>query len=307
MSFSLNKLGDVLMNIGKSTLQTGTFYAASKAINSPCNHSVFGFGGGFGCGSFPMTGMCGGIFGGGYNIGMGMYPGMGMMSPYSQMAIGQAYGQGFALGEQLKLSAQNGNFNMFNMFNQIPQQQLTQQTQTNPAAEKFTGHSSAAGEQLEKNMQEGKGTRFVSAEWSSKSEADKNAEYKTSTINLAKSYITHMDKSGNQDNEITREEFANYNIKTDLPENATETEKTNAKLTSDVAFQKIDLNGDGKIDWKEMSAVLAAYDSASNGTADGIITREEMENTVDKLTDYTNTSLKQTIQTQYNRLFGNNQ
>ena len=78
-------------------------------------------------------------------------------------------------------------------------------------------------------------------------------------------------------------------------------------MTSDVAFQKIDLNGDGKIDWKEMSAVLAAYDSASNGTADGIITREEMENTVDKLTDYTNTSLKQTIQTQYNRLFGNNQ
>ena len=83
MGFSLNNLGDTLLQIGKSTLQTGTFYAAAKTLNSPCSGSIWS------CGSFggwgPM-GMMGGYMG--YpGMGLACYGlgGMSMMNPFSQV------------------------------------------------------------------------------------------------------------------------------------------------------------------------------------------------------------------------------
>ena len=170
MGFSLNNLGDTLLQIGKSTLQTGTFYAAAKTLNSPCSGSIWS------CGSFggwgPM-GMMGGYMG--YpGMGLACYGlgGMSMMNPFSQYSLGQAYGQSYALGTlgmmgmpgmtgMTGLSGMTGMMGMTGMtglsgmtgmmgmtgMSSLPgfQTQKLQPT-NNAAAEKFTSHSTELGQ-----------------------------------------------------------------------------------------------------------------------------------------------------------------
>lgn len=310
MAFSLNKLGDMFLNIGKSTLQTGTFYATAKAMNSPCS-----IGGSiFGCGTFgtyPMGGCGMGSFG--YStMGMGMGYGMNMFNGYNtQMAIGQAYGQGYALGEYLKAQGGNG-LMMMNPYQMLQQQVGTTQTlepTKNKAAEKFAEHPTELGDQFDANTKSGKTTQFVMSDWNDmaagKEKDEKYAEY---TSNFAKSYIAHMDKtSGNKDNEITLEEFTTHTLNTDLGKNATEAKKTEYKNFATTSFQKIDQNGDGKVDWKEMAAVFSTYDSINDGKYDGHITAEEAANSADLLINSNSTQIDKKLRAEYTRLFGNNE
>lgn len=316
MSFSLNNLGDTLLKIGKSTLQTGTFYAAAKTLNSPCNRGLSIFG----CGTFgtcmPMGGMIGGYPMMGYSgmggMGLGTYSygtNMALMTPYAQMAIGQAYGQSYALGQQMKAQG-GGSFSIPGF--QTPLQQLIQQQQQqieptkNEAAEKFSAYNTELGEQFEEDTKAGKTTQFVSSDWEEKAAGkEKDQEYTQYASNFAKSYIANMDKkAGNEDNEITEEEFTQYNMSSDLDANATEAEKTEYKTLSKTAFKKMDQNGDGKIDWKEMAATLSAYDSMS-GSRDGKITNEELSEAGIGLMDSSSTTMDQKLRTEYTRLFGN--
>ncbi len=317
MGFSLNNLGDTLLKIGKSTLQTGTFYAAAKTLNSPCNRGVSIFG----CGTFgscmPMGGMMGGYsfgYAGMGGMGLGGYTygaNMALMNPYAQMTIGQSYGQGYALGEQLKAQG-GGMFTMpgfqtpaLQMMQQQQQQQQIEPTK-NEAAEKFTSHNTELGEQFEEHTKTGATTQFVMSDWEGKAAGEeKDKEYTQYASNFAKSYIANMDKkAGNEDNEITEEEFTKFNMASDLDENATEAEKTEYKTLSKTAFKKIDQNGDGKIDWKEMAATLSVYDSMS-GSRDGKITNEELAAAGTGLMDGTSTTMDQKLRTEYTRLFGN--
>lgn len=314
MTFNFNKLGDTLLKIGTSTLQTGTFWATAKAFNSPCNAgSIFGCGTFGGYAGFPMGGFSmGGFPMGGYSLGgypsMACYGQFGMMDPYSsQMAIGQAYGQGFALGEQLKAQ---GTANAFTSFmlpgwqNQFSLNQKLEPTQ-NPAAEKFENHPTELGKQFEENSKNNKSTTFVTSEWQAKAEGkEKDAEYKDFTTNFAKSYIAHMDEtSGNKDNEISKEEYLKYNMAEDLTEDATEQEIASYKQIANTSFEKIDQNGDGKIDWKEMSALLSTYDNIS-GQRDGKITIEEMSAGFNGITNASSTDMDNKLRNEYTRLFG---
>lgn len=319
MAFSLNKLGDALLKIGTSTLQTGTFYATAKALNSPCNSaSIFGCGGFGGYAGFPMGGYTmGGYSMGGYSMGgypsMACYSQLGMMDPYaSQMAIGQAYGQGYALGEQMKAQGAAGMFSTSLGFQSIPGfQNIYQQNSqklnptNNEAAEKFENHPTELGEQFEENSSSGKTTQFVMNDWSSKAEGkEKDEEYKEYTSNFAKSYIAHMDEtSGNKDNEITKEEYLKYNMAADLSKNATEAEIASYKQIANTSFDKIDQNGDGKIDWKEMSALLSTYDAMS-GKRDGKISANELEAGFGGLTNANSTAMDTLLRNEYTRLFG---
>lgn len=310
MGFSLNNLGDALLKIGKSTLQTGTFYAAAKALNSPSCHGGVSI---FGCGTFGTMGMMGaypmGYASMGYGMGMGgySYGAMGMMNPYAQMSIGQAYGAGYALGEQLK--AQGSGMYTIPTF-QNPYLALTQQQQAleptkNKAAEKFTSHNTELGKQFEEHSKTGETTQFVMSDWEGKAEGkEKDQQYIQYASNFAKSYIANIDeKSGNKDNEITEEEFTKYNMASDLDENATDAEKAQNKTLSQIAFKKIDQNGDGKIDWKEMAATLSVYDSMS-GSRDGKITNEELAAGGSELVNSASTTMDQKLRSEYTRLFG---
>lgn len=310
MGFNFSKLGDTFLKIGQSTLQTGAFLATTKAMNSPCNmnNSVFG------CGSFGGFGGFGGGYSGmSYGCGMGnMYSQMGMMDPYaSQMALGQAYGSGFALGEYLKSQPNQyqgaGLQNLLGM--QGAQQNATLAPTDNKAAEKFKDKDTQLGEIFEKHTQEGKDTSFVLSEWKQEAEGkEKDEKYKTYTSNFAKSYLAHMDKkSGNQDNEIALDEFIKYNMSVDLKEDATAEEKAAYKQAARVAFNKMDQNGDGKVDWKEMAAVMSTYDSVKDGKHDGTITKEEAENASVGLMDPTKTNIDLKFRAEYKRLFGGNE
>lgn len=314
MGFSLNNLGDTLLKIGQSTLKTGTFYATAKALNSPCNMrgSVFGCGtfGGYASypaySSYPIVG-CG--MGGFSQVGMGM----GMLNSYNtQMAIGQAYGQGYALGEQIKAQGGNGmfgfNFNFQNLQN--PTLNLNNNANINPtkneAAEKFESHPTELGEQFETNSRNSKTTQFVMSDWNKKAEGkEKDEEYKTYTSNFAKSYIAYMDEeSGNKDNEISQEEYIKHNMKSDLPEGASAEEIAEYKKLAETSFKKLDQNGDGKVDWKEMAALFSTYDSISDGTRDGKITMQEMELGFSGLTNASSTQMDTKLRNEYTKLFG---
>lgn len=308
MAFSLNKLGDALLKIGTSTLQTGTFYATTKALNSNCyGGSIFGCGGFGGYVGYPM---------GGYTMGgypsMACYGQFGMMNSYaSQMSIGQAYGQGYALGEQLKAQNASGMFSagmgftgipgFQNMFNGI--QKLT--PTGNEAAEKFENHPTELGKQFEEHSKSGKATQFVMSDWEAKAEGkEKDAEYKEYASNFAKSYIAHIDESsGNKDNEISQEEYLKYNLSADIGKDATEQEIAMYKQIANTSFEKIDQNGDKKIDWKEMASLLSTYDAMS-GKRDGKITTEELKGGFNGITNANSTAMDTQLRNEYTRLFG---
>ena len=298
MSFNLNKLGDMLLKVGTSTLQTASFGVAAKALNSPCNGGVSIFGGG--CCGYP-----GGM---GMNIPISMSIGgygcpspLGMANYVDQMALGQAYSQGFALGESLKAQYQNSNMIGLN---------ITQlQTSVNPAAEKFSEHNTALGQIFDENTKNGKTTQFTTSDWSKMSEgAEKDKKYTEQASNIAKSYVAYMDqKSGNKDNEITLQEYLKHNMDSDLKEDATEEEIKAYKEFATTSFNKIDQNRDGKIDWKEMTSLFGTFDAAKDGKRDGQITKDEMEEGFIGLTDPNSTTTDTALKTEYRRLFGSNQ
>ena len=315
MGFSLNNLGDTLLQIGKSTLQTGTFYAAAKTLNSPCSGSIWS------CGSFggwgPM-GMMGGYMG--YpGMGLACYGlgGMSMMNPFSQYSLGQAYGQSYALGTlgmmgmpgmtgMTGLSGMTGMMGMTGMSSLPGFQTQKLKPTNNEAAEKFTSYSTELGQIYDENSKARKTTNFVASDWADQKDGDeKKQQYTQYVSNFAKSYIAYMDeKSGNKDNEISQEEFTKYNIEADLGENATEAEKAQYRTYAKTAFEKLDQNGDKKIDWKEMASMFSSYDGI-NGSQDGQITNEEAQKAGQLLMNSSSTTMDQKLRIEYTKLFGN--
>ena len=319
MGFSLNNLGDILSKIGNSTLQTGVFYGAAKVMNQ-------GFGGNFsiwGCRSFsPGQGSgyhlgfpanCGFM----PNFGMNSYGyGLGMYDYHTQMAFGQAYGQGAALAQQLMAQAANSTNPYQMMFPQIQGQNLSVQSQAlpqqvvniktnNELAEKFENHSTKLGAMYEQNTQSGVSTRFVKSDWNSMTEGvQKDSKYTEYVSNFGKSFLAHMDSlAGNKDNEVTLEEFTAYNQKVDLDESADESMKNMIKDMSAIGFEKLDQNGDAKIDWKEMSAAFTVYDTMSDSKKDGIISADGQANVAAELSNPNSLNFDNAVNSAYNRLF----
>lgn len=296
MGFSLNNLSNSLLKMGSSFLQMGTFYSASKAINSGCDGSIFG-GGCYG------GGICGGsVFG--YGGGYGGYD-----NPIeTQYLMGQAYGQGFALAEQMSMMNAGGLMGTYPVLpGMLPgNQTLTPAKTNNPAADKVDkNQDTSLAEQFEQNIKDKKGTQFVSDDYISMADSsEKTDTHMEASDNFAKSYIMHMDKtSGNSDGEITLDEFKKYNIKTDLGADATDDMKTLANKNSEIAFNKLDQNGDGKLDWKEMSSMFTVYDSVLDKKYDGTISKEEVDAGNKLLLNPNNTQIDQKLRDAYNELY----
>lgn len=128
--------------------------------------------------------------------------------------------------------------------------------------------------------------------------------YRKDVSELAKSYAAHIDNtSGNKDQVLSKEEYIKYEL-SKLPEDATDEQKQNIKLAAHYAFSKMDLNQDGKADWKEIAATMATFDTNEKGKLDGKFDSKDMSKWSEAMTTQSSATFSQTLIKNYKHLFG---
>lgn len=318
---------------GQTAFTIGATGALIHGMNNSCNcqNSIFG-GGCFGGNNMNM-------FGGGFNMfGCGGGNWFSPANPYvNPMGIGfpnyqnqmnmlnvqygnqLAYNWGWQKGMEARLAAQ--------------QQQLAQLQQQSPqflpkTNNKYAGdiskdQSTELGKSYDEKAKEmvdekGKavsGKSFDIVKGGIKNIGEKGSEerkeafkqYKEAVTELGKSYLAEMDgTSGDGNGQVTQEEFVEHSLR-DLSSKATSDKKQTAKLQAQIAFNRIDQNGDGKLDYKELGAVFATLDGDNNGdnksNFDGVITSEEFEENSKGLYEFENTKFEKLLRKNYNDLY----
>lgn len=256
MGLDFQAFGQSLQKIGKNMMQTAMFYGQSKMA---LHQSEFGYGS---------------IWGGGY-MGGCMCSYSNMWDMYNQQTLNMAYQQGYTeMAMRLQQSLSN-----------TP----TQHTK-NPAADAVGKDTKTelgeAYEEAEKNQQS---FNFIKPELAEITDAnEKKTVYNQAFTALGQSLLANVDKnSGNQDGYITLEEF--------LKNEKADTDATK-KANMQKVFNQLDQNGDGKVDYKELTAMLAMYDADK----DGEISKEEFTQGGQSML---NGTAAQTLQNKYNELF----
>lgn len=260
MGLDFQAFGQSLQKIGKNMMQTAMFYGQSKMA---LHQSEFGFGSIWGGGY--MGGCNGGYMGGCNN----------MWNMYNQQTLNMAYQQGY---NEMAMRLQQALSNT-----------PTQHTQ-NPVADAVGKDTDtkfgAAYEEAEKN---GTDYEVIKQDLTAISDTtQKKTVYNQAFTALGQSLLANVDKnSGNQDGYITLEEF--------LKNEKADTDATK-KANMQKVFNQLDQNGDGKVDYKELTAMLAMYDANS----DGEFSKEEFAQGGQSLL---NGTAAQTLQNKYNELF----
>ena len=124
---------------------------------------------------------------------------------------------------------------------------------------------------------------------------DTTKTYKEKMTDLAKSYTASLESDGKEG--ISIDEF---NDKFVGAKTVGEFDQLKA------AFNKVDQNGDGKLDWKEMASLLSAFDRIGNKNkeADGTISNEEFKAGIQSLSDLDDKDkFGKTLQDNYKALF----
>ena len=304
---------------------TGAMINQMSKSNNCCHHnqySVFGnncFGGGYmPFGSYNLFG-CGGnnwFTPRNPSVNPGM---LGILNNYqtqmdvmnTQYANQLGFNWGYGLGLQAKQASQLQQWSMFPQLQTTPQQQVLQKTDNEYAGdvkeqstEQGQAFDSAAKEMVTKDGKAVSGKSFEIIKGGLKKDKTEGAEeYRNAVSELGKSYLAEIDgSSGNKDGKVTSDEFIQHSMK-DLPSDADATKKAKAKQMALNAFNKIDQNGDGYADWKELAATMATFDS--NGQKiDGVITSKEFEQSSDALGTAGNTTFEKLLRKNYNSLFG---
>lgn len=275
MGLDFQAFGQSLQKIGKNMMQTAMFYGQSKMA---LHQSEFGFGsiwgGGYGgyMGGGSIWGCgCGGYMGGCYGMNM-----------YNQQTLNFAYQQGY---NEIAMRMQNVHNGTSGLSGTIPVEHTN-----NPAAsavpQGIDTKFGKAYEEAEKNQQS---FNFIKPELAEITDAnEKKTVYNQTFTELGQSLLANVDKnSGNQDGYITLEEF--------LKNEKADTDATK-KANMQKVFNQLDQNGDGKVDYKELTAMLAMYDANS----DGGISKEEFNKGDTSLINGTATK---SLQDKYNELF----
>lgn len=312
---------------GQTTFAIGATGALIHGMNNSCNcqDSIFG---GNCFGGYNMN-----MFGGGFNMfgcGGGRFSpanpyvnpmGIGFPNYQNQMDMLNvqysnqlAYNWGWQKGMEARLAAQ--------------QQQLAQLQQQSPqflpkTNNKYAGdiskdqstelgksYDAKAKEMVDKDGKAVSGKSFDIVKGGIKNIGEKGSEerkealkqYKEAVTELGKSYLAEMDgTSGDGNGQVTQEEFVEHSLR-DLSSEATSDKKQTAKLLAQIAFNRIDQNGDGKLDYKELGAVFATLDS-DNKERDGVITSEEFEKNSEGLHEPSNTNFEKLLRKNYNDLY----
>lgn len=250
MKLNLSGFADGLSKIGKNLMETATFYGASKmALHNPSTGMY---------GPSVWTQGCYGGYSGGC---MGGY--MGGYSPYNNAAIGMAYQNGYASTMAAIQSAIAGSQPVADL----------PDTDAPAASAVDANQDTMAGAAFEVSEKTGQNFDFAKTSLESITDAaQKQAKYSEFAQQLAKSLLMNIDKnSGNSDGYLALEEFINNEMKN---ANLTEEQKTQLKTKLQQAYSQLDQNGDSKVDWKELTAMITGlYDT----NHDGEITSEEFQ------------------------------
>ncbi len=256
------KLGNTFQQIGYGLTQTAiTGFALKNRIG--CCHGPSIFCGGFGYGVREGIGIPSYMMAD--PLGFSWLP-----NPIFSYNINNSYGNILAYQSGLNFAPI-----------QLPQITIPPLTQNlQPAANEYAGD-------LDLNQETNAGQAFDEAtnklgendsesytiidEFSDPDNAEKCAdEYKSSVSSIAKSYAAFIDKiSGNCDGKVTAKEFVKHEI-SKLPSDTGSLEKSQAISMAQNAFKKIDINGDGYADWKELSATIAAFDTSTANQSDSL-------------------------------------
>ncbi len=296
-------ISDAMTKLGSGLTQTAiTSYTLRASSN--LGRSIFRFG--CGCG---MSGMMNPM----YNS-MANPLGVGVFNPYNAYnAMNTQYGNALAFqwGQSLAQQAQMNSLSTMMM--QQQQQQISNLKKTNNEyagdidknqdTTKGAAFNKATSEMIDKNGEAVENKSFTI------SHVKNEKEYIKDVSNLSKSYLADIDKSvGNKDGEITIDEFVNYEIKNGLSSSADADEKSEATKLGQVAFSKLDQNGDNKVDWKEMAAGFATFDTDTSGESkkdlDGVITSDDFANWSTKMVDSNKNLFDTTVRKNYEQLFG---
>ncbi len=305
----MQRLSQTLTQMGTGLTQTAMTGIALNSMNNCCNHqSIFGFG-------------CGGGFG--YGIGMNAY-GFGipaqmiadpmgftwLPNPMNMYSQNNAYGNmiaaqyGYSLGLQARAQAEAQRA-------VYPQQQQLQKTNAEYAGDIDDKQETNSGKLFDEatnrmcNNETEKDFNIINNYTDPENKEKCAEEYKTAVSNLAKSYAANIDNAGNNDKKVTAEEFINHEI-AKLDSNATEQHKAQAKQMAFNAFNKIDQNGDGLADWKELAATITTFDtntSDNKTTKDGTINSKDFSKWSTLLSQQGTNAFDTTVRNSYKQLF----
>ena len=285
-----NNLSKLFSGIGQTALNAGMTSAMIRQMNR--QQSIWG-------------GCCGGNFYGQPNIFGGcccnsmMYDPLGIanysgcndwLSNYNaqmgiQMAQQKGYADGVALRAQIAAAKTNA---------------TSQQSGTTPlpktnwqAADAISSdQDKTAGQKLDQAtsqiLKNEKGSVTIAKGIDGK---DGEAKYQEQISELGKSYGASMDTNG--DGYVTLDEYK-----------AAENHQG-----AETAFNKIDMNGDGKLDWKELAATLRTIDISPSkkpntpDTRDGKISYEELNKWQQTMVNPDSTTFDTAVRTSYQNLF----
>lgn len=301
--FNWSNFGNSLSKLGAGLIQTGMTSYALRTATNPCNTSIFGFGGcGMGCNmGFGMGGMMSAN-----PMGIGLF---GANNAYNAMNTQYSNALGYQWGLSLAQQAKNNNLAMPN-FSTINSNNI-KKTNNEYAGDIDKDQDTTQGKAFNKATSEmidedGKAVKDKSF---TISQSNSSEGYTKDVSNLSKSYLADIDKSvGNGDGEITADEYINYEIKNSLPSNADAKQKSDAMKLGQISFSKLDQNGDNKLDWKEMAAGFATFDSDSTGKSkkdlDGKITSEDFSTWSEHLVNQNSNVFDTNVRKNYTQLFG---
>lgn len=295
-------ISNAMTKLGAGLTQTALTSMTLRASRH-CGSSIFGFGCGYGF----TGGMMNLMYNPMYNP-MSNPMGIGVFSPYNsyntmntQYGNALAYQWGLSLGQQSKM----------NSLQEMPQLQNLQKTTNKYAGDIDKNQDTTKGAEFNKATNElvnedGEAVKDKSVTISNPKNGE---EYTNNLSDLSKSFLANIDKSvGNGDGEITADEYVNYEMKSPRLTNADAKEKLQAMQSSQIAFSKLDQNGDNKLDWKEMAAGLATFDSDSSvktkNDLDGVITSKDYEIWSTRLVDQTSNIFDNAVRRNYQTLFG---
>ncbi len=303
----MQRLSQTLTKMGSGLTQTAMTGIALKSMTNCCGPSIFPMGRG---------GCCGG--GMGYGIGVTsqmMADPMGfswLPNPACNYAQNNAYGNMMAYQYGLNLAAQSNAQIAANRALYGQQQQL-QKTNTKYAGDLDENQETKTGKAFDNatdKMAENDNSSFsILDKYSDPKDEKKCAdEYRTAVSNIAKSYAAEIDNSsGNKDKKVTVEEFVKHEM-SKLNSDATDEKKAEAKAIAQTAFDKIDINGDGYADWKELAATVATFDTdneTNNKPLDATITSGEYKKWSTLMAQQGTNEFDTTIRKTYTQLFGN--
>ena len=128
---------------------------------------------------------------------------------------------------------------------------------------------------------------------------DKNNEnhYKEEISKIGKSYGKLLDTDGN--GYISEDEFTAHETK-----DVSDAKKSQSIQDAKIAFKKIDLNKDGKIDWKELSAAITTYDLDNNDKFNGVVSKSDYEKWGELAMNQYSNKFDKALQNSYRYLFG---